>query len=137
MKRPLNIGYLFLLTSLFVESMWLGHLTSAEYVLGRTFGFERAYPWSHWFHVVSGLLVCLLGFFATSTVLLDRPWSKQLAAVFCLVAIVFISARALLTQPPEWWFAAESCFLPIGVLGFLALSWFGSRLDPHKVGQLS
>jgi hypothetical protein len=137
MKRTANIGYWFLVTSLFVESMWLGHLTSVEYVLGRMFGFERAYPLSHWFRVGSGLFVCLLGFFATSTVLLDRPWSKQLAAVFCSVAIVFILARAFSTQPPDWWFASASCFLPVVVLGHLALSWFGSRLDAHKVGQLS
>lgn len=137
MKRTVNIGHWFLLTALFVESMWLGHLTSAGYILDRMFGFARAYPWSYWFHVVGGLFVCLLGFFATSAVLLGRPWSRQLAAVFCFVAIGFISARALLTQPPEWWFAAESSFLPICVLGFLALSWFGPRLGPHKVGQLS
>jgi hypothetical protein len=80
MKRTANIGYWFLLASLFVESMWLGHLTSAEY---------------------------------------------ELAAVFCFVAIVFTSARGLLREPPEWW------------LGYLALNRFGSRLDVHKVGQLS
>jgi hypothetical protein len=137
MKRIENIGYWFLLTSLFVESMSLGYLTSADYVLGAAFGFERAYPWSHWFRVLSGLFVCLLGFFTTSTVLLHRPWSKQLVAAFCSVAIVFISARALSTQSPNWWFASEFCFLPVAVLGYLAFSWFGSRLDAHKVGQLS
>jgi hypothetical protein len=137
MKRIANIGYWFLLTSLFVESMSLGHLTSADYVLGRAFGFERAYPGSHWFRVLSGLFVCLLGFFTTSTVLIHRPWSKQLVVVFCSVAIVFVSARALLTQSPDWWFASEVRFLPVLVLGYLAFSWLGARLDAHKVGQLS
>ena len=137
MKRTANIGYWFLLTSLFIESMLIGHLASADYVLGRAFGFQRAYPWSHWFHVLSGLFVCLLGFFATSTVLLPRPWSKQLVVVFCSVAIVFTLARALSAQASEWWFASEFCFLPIAMLGYLACKWFGSRLDAHKVGQLS
>lgn len=137
MKRIANIGYWFLLTSLFVESMSLGYLTSADYVLGRAFGFERAYPWSQWFRALSGLFVCLLGFFTTSTVLLHRPRSKQLVAVFCAVAIVFISARALSTQSSNWLFASEFCFLPVAVLGYLAFTWLGSRLDAHKVGQLS
>jgi hypothetical protein len=137
MKRITNIGYWFLLTSLFVESMSLSHLTSADYVLGRAFGFKRAYPGSFWFDVLSGLFVCLLGFFTASTVLLHRPWSKQLVAVFCSVLIAFISVRALSTQSSDWWFALEFCFLPVVVLGYLAFSWFGSRLDAHKVGQLS
>ena len=137
MKRIANIGYWFLLTSLFVESMSLGHLTSTEYVLGRLFGFQRAYPWSYWSRVLGGLFVCLLGFLATSTVLLHRPWSKQLVAVFCSVAIVCILARALSTDSSDWWIASEFCFLPVAVLGYLAFNWFGSRLDAHKVGQLS
>jgi hypothetical protein len=137
MKRIANIGYWFLLTSLFVESMSLGHLTSADYVLGRVFGFKGAYPWSFWFEVLSGLFVCLLGLFTTSTVLLHRPWSKQLIAVFCSVAIVFILARALSAQSSDWWFALEFCVLPVAVLGYLTFSWRGSRLDAHKVGQLS
>jgi hypothetical protein len=137
MKRIANIGYWFLLTSLFVESMSLGHLTSSDYVLGRLFGFQRAYPWSLWFRVLGGLFLCLVGFFATSTVLLHRPWSKQLVAVFCSVAIVFISARALSSQSWDWWVVTQFCFLPFGVLVYLAFSWFGSRLDAHKAGQLS
>jgi hypothetical protein len=137
MKRITNIGYWFLLTSLFVESMSLGYLTSADYLLGRVLGFKRGYPWSFWLDVLSGLFVCLLGFFATSTVLLHHPWSKRLVAVFCSVAIVFISARALPTQSSDWWFASEFCFLPVAVLGYLAFSWFGSRVDARKVGQLS
>jgi len=137
MKRIANIGYWFLLTSLFVESMSLGHLTSSDYVLGRLFGFQRAYPWSHWFRVLGGLFVCLLGFFTTSTVLLQRPWSKQLVAMFCSVAIVFILARALSAQSWDWWYASEFCFLPVAVLAYLAFSWRGSRLDAHKVGQFS
>src|ERR1700730_18650193 len=137
MKRTRNIGYWFLPTSLFLESMWLGHLTSAQYVLGRTFGSKRAYPSSHWFHVAGGLFRCLLGFFATSAVLLDRPGSEHLAAVFCRVAIVFTSVRGLLREPPECWFRARSCLLPIGVLGYLTPSRFQSRLDARKGGQLS
>jgi hypothetical protein len=137
MKRIANIGYWFLLTSLFVESMSIGHLTSADYVLGRVFGFKRAYPWSFWFEVLSGLFVCLLGLFATSIVLLHRPWSRQLVAVFCSVAIVFISVRALSAQSSDWWLALEFCLLPAVVLGYLVFSWLGSRLDAHKVGQLS
>jgi hypothetical protein len=137
MKRIANIGHWFLLTSLFVESMSLGYLTSAEYVLGRVFGFERAYPWSQSFRVLSGLSVCLLGFFTTSTVLLHRAWSKQLVAVFCSVAIVLILAQALSEQSPDWRFASELCFLPVAMLGYLAFSWLGSRIDAHKVGQLS
>jgi hypothetical protein len=137
MKRIANIGYWFLLTSLFVESMSLGHLTSGDYVLGRVFGFKRAYPWSFWFGVLSGLFVCLLGFFTTSTVLLHLRWSKHLVAVFCSVAIVFVLTRALSAQSSDWWLASELCFLPAVVLGYLAFSWPGSRLDAHKVGQLS
>jgi len=137
MKRTANIGHWFLLTSLFVESMWLGHVTSAGYVLGQAFGFRRAYPSSYWLDVLSGLFICLLGFFATATVLLDRRWSKQVSAVFCSLAIVFFSVRALSTKSGDWWIASESCFLPVVLLGYLAFSWFGSRLDTHKVGQLS
>jgi len=137
MKGIENIGYWFLLTSLFVESMSLSHLTSADYVLGRAFGFERAYPWSFWLSVLGGLSVCLLGFFTTSTVLLRRPWSKRLAAVFCSVTIVFITASVLSGQSSDWWLASEFCFLPVAVLVYLAFSWLGSRLDAQKVGQLS
>lgn len=137
MTRTANIGHWFLITSLFVEAMLLGHLSSTDYVLGRLFGFERAYPWSHWFRVSSGLFVCLLGFFAMSTVLLHLPWSKRVVAVFCFVAIVFITARALTAESSEWWFASEFCLLPIAVLGYLAFSRFGSRSNTNKVGQLS
>jgi hypothetical protein len=137
MTRTANIGHWFLLTPLFVESMWLGHVTFADYVLGQAFGFRRAYPSSYWLDVLSGLFIYLLGFFAASTVLLDHRWSKQVSAVFCSLAIVFFSVRALSAQSRDWWFESESCFLPVVLLGYLAFSWFGSRLDSHKVGQLS
>ena len=137
MKRSWNIGYWFLLASLFIEAMLLGHMASTDYVLGRMFGFERAYPWSHWFRVLGGLLVCLLGFVAASSVLLHRPWSKQLAALFCSAAVVFISARALSADSWNWWLTSEFYLLPIAVLIYLACGWFGSRLNAHKVGQLS
>ena len=137
MTRTANIGHWFLLISLFLESMWLGHVTSAGYVLGQAFGFRRAYPWSYWSDALIGLLICLLGFFATSTVLLDHRWSKQVSAMFCSLAIAFFSVRALSAQSRDWWFVSESCFLPAVLLGYLAFGWFGSRLNTHKVGQLS
>ena len=92
MTRTANIGHWFLLISLFLESMWLGHVTSAGYALGQAFGFRRAYPWSYWSDALIGLLICLLGFFAASTVLLDRSVVK---ASFCCVLL--FSHRFLLS----------------------------------------
>ncbi|HXY26276.1 MAG TPA: hypothetical protein VEI73_16610 [Candidatus Acidoferrum sp.] len=135
MKLSWSIGYWFLIAALFIEAMSLGHLTSAEYSLGIVFGFKRAYPETFWFHVLSGLFVCLLGFFTTATVLLHRPWSKRMVAVFCCVTILYISVRALSTQGLNWSQALEFCFLPIAALGYLALTW--SKMDLSEVSHSS
>ena len=137
MSHTAKYGHWFLLTSIFVQAMFLGHITSTDYALGRVFGFARAYARNFWLMVLGGLLVCLLGFFATASILLRRPWSKQLATAFCSAEILFILGRAFFTGSPDWWFALEACALPVVVLVYLAITVSWSKLNTHKVTQLS
>ena len=135
--RIAKIGHWFLLASLFVETLAVGQLTSAEYILGRAFGFERAYPLNYWSDVLGGLFICLFGFCVTGVVLLQHRWSKRLASGFCLATILFVLARATSTPGSNWWLAFEFCILPIAVLGYLTLDWISSRPTTHKAVQPS
>src|SRR5262249_52077090 len=138
MSPTTKYGHWFLLTSVFLQAMLLGHMASVDYALGRAFGFARAYPRDFWFSVLGGSGACLLGLVSTGALLLRHPRSRQLAGGFCFAAITFLAARALMTiGSSDWWFVSEVCLLPAAVLVYLPSTLYSSKLNTDKVTQLS
>jgi hypothetical protein len=131
MTRTANIGHWFLVASLFAEAMAFCYLTGVEEALGRTFGFVRAYPLQFWFLVLGSFCLSLLGFFAAAVVLLRRPWSGRVVAVFCCGAIIFAVSRASLAEGSDWYFVSGLCVLPVAALGYTVFNWISLRANPR------